>query len=794
MKKIIFSILLIPFIGFSQVELKGKVKDTLGPISFANVVLANEANEIVTGAVTDENGQYVINTSKGDYKLSVAFLGYTTFEKNLSITGDLTLDDITLKSTEDSLEEVVLVAKKRVIERKVDRLVFNVENSISASGGDAVDVLRISPAITVNGDQISMIGKSSMKVLLDDRIVQLSNEELISFLATIPADDIKSIEVITNPPAKYEAEGNSGLINIVFKKGRRNSWSNSTTASYTQAIFPSYVLRNNFNYQKNKVKVLLSVNGTTGSRDIQQDAEIFYTSGLWDNSINQKWNNDNLSGRFMFDYDLNENSTIGVQYLGSISTPDIKDRARSDIFNTSSQLDSLIVSNGFSDVDRNNHSLNAHYKTELDTIGRSLSVDLDYFEYNADEERSIATESFLNPNNSLGVFFANQINTDQSVKNYSARVDIEHPLKFLNLSYGARVSFIKNNYETINFNTITGTPTFNPLQSNKFEYDENIQALYVSGSKSLSEKWETQVGLRLENTQTEGFSETLNQTSENDYLRLFPTFYLSYAMNDYNSFSLNYGKRINRPGYSRLNPARYFANSNSFSQGNPFLQPSFSDNIEFTHIFKSKLTTSLFLSIESDGFGVVPSVNDETNQQIVSYENFYTGYSYGLFESYLFNKISWWESQNSVFLINNEFSFFNDDINAEIQNGFRFYASTNNTFVLNKSKTIRAQVNFWYSSPYKENLFDISDSYSLDVALKFDMLNRDLQLSLGGYDVLNSSPSTLTSVINNVRQDYISFPSNRYFRMSMTYKFGNKKVNVRQRGFGNEEEKRRAGN
>lgn len=794
MKKLIFSILLIPIIGFSQVELKGKVKDTLGPISFANVVLTNDANEIVTGAVTDENGQFVINTSKGSYNLSVAFLGYATFEKSINITNDLTLNDIILKSTEDNLDEVVLVAKKRIIERKVDRLVFNVENSISASGGDALDVLRISPAITVEGDQIAMIGKSSMRVLLDDRIIQLSNDELISFLATIPADDIKSIEVITNPPAKYEAEGNSGLINIVFKKGTRNSWSNSTTASYTQAIFPKYVLRNNFNYQKNKVKLLVSVNGTKGSTDVQQNSEVFYTSGTWENRLNQKWNNEDLSGRFMLDYDLSENSTVGIQYLGSISNPDIDDRGTSNIFNTSNTLDSLLVNNGFSDSDNSNHSLNAHFKTTLDTLGRNFSVDLDYFQYNAEENRDIQTESLSANNEFLNLFFANQINTDQQVENFSARVDVEHPLNFLNLSYGARVSFIKNNYETANFNTITGSPVFNPLQSNKFEYDENIQALYISGTKSFGEKWATQLGLRLENTQTEGFSETLNQTSENDYLRLFPTFYVSYNMNDYNSFSLNYGKRINRPGYSRLNPARYFANSNSSSEGNPFLQPSFSDNIEFTHVFKGKLTSSLFLSIESDGFGVVPSVIDETNQQVITYENFYTGYSYGLFESYLFNKISWWESQNSVFLINNEFSFFNDDVNAEIQNGLRFYAATNNTFVLNKAKTIRAQVNFWYSSPYKENLFDFSDSYSLDVALKFDMLNRDLQLSLGGYDILNSSPKTLTSVINNVQQNYISFPSNRYFRTSLTYRFGNKKVNVRQRGFGNEEEKSRTGN
>jgi len=794
MKKIIILISLLPLLCFSQVELKGNVMDKNGAIGYANVILSDQLDQFIQGVITDENGVFEINVPKGTYKITITFVGYQDYKKDVVLSENTVLDNIILNRQETDLEEVVIVSKKKIIERKVDRLVFNVENSIAAGGGDALEAVKLSPGVVVNGGEVSMIGKSNMRVMIDGRILQLSGEELTGFLSTISADDIKAIEVITNPPAKYEAEGNSGLINLIYKKGRNNSWSNATTLSYTQAIFPKYVLRNNFTHQKNKVKFLLSLNGTKGNTDVQQNTEIFYSSGLWDNSLNQKNKNEDLSGRLTLDYDLSDNFTVGVQYLGSISNPDIKDRARNEIFNNANVLDSLLASNGLSDIAKSNHSLNTHFKSTLDTLGRNITVDLDYFQYNAEEGRDIQTSSFLPNNDFLNLIFANRINTEQNIRNYSAKIDVEHPLKSVNLSYGGRISFIKNDYATTNFNTITGTSVLNPQQSNKFEYDENIQAVYVNASKELGEKWETQLGLRLENTQTEGFSETLNQTSTNDYLRLFPTFYLAYAANDNNSFSFNYGKRINRPGYSRLNPARYYSNSNSFSEGNPFLQPSFSDNLEFTHTYKSKLSTTLFLSVESEGFGVVPSVIDETNERVITYENFYKNYSYGLFESYYFDKISWWESQNSIYLINSKSTFFNQDLSAEIQNGFRFYAATNNTFSLNKSKTMRAQVNFWYSSPYKENLFDFSHNYGLDIALRFEMMKKNLQLSVGGYDLLNSSPATLTSVINDIRQTYISFPSNRYFRASLVYKFGNKKIQVRQRGFGNNEEKRRAKN
>ncbi|WP_299315160.1 TonB-dependent receptor [uncultured Aquimarina sp.] len=794
MKKLIFIFLLIPFLSISQVEVTGKVKDKADVIVYANVILTNESGQIVNGAITDEKGSFTINIPKGTYTLLIKYLGYEDYKTSVVLDENKVMNDIVLNEKSSNLEEVVIVSKKRLIEQKVDRLVFNIADNVATSGGDALDALRVSPGIAVNDDQITMIGKSGMRVMVDGRIIQMSGEELNGFLSSIPADDIKEIEIITNPPAKYEAEGNSGLINIVYKRGKNNSWNNTTSLTYTQAIFSKYALRNNFTYQKDKVKLLLSLNAGTGNKDIDQRTNIFYTDGPWDVNVNQNWNEDNISGRLMLDYAIGKNSTIGVQYLGSISKPDIVDKTTATIFDNSNTIESVLISNGFSDQDFSNHSVNAHFKTKLDTLGRSVSVDLDYFDYNSDRDRNIVTEDFLANNMSQGVSFSNETNTSHFNKNYSGKVDIEHPFEKLDLSYGAKISVTDSKYETANFNTITGVPVLDPSQSDEFEYTENNQALYVNGSKKINERWETQLGLRLENTQTEGFSKSLNRSNDLDYLKLFPTFYLSYNMNDNNSFSFNYGRRINRPGYSQLNPARYYVNNNTFSTGNPFLQPSFDDNIELSHNYKGKFITKLFFSYESDGFGVISSVDDTTNEQMITFENFYDQYNYGLSEFYTFNPISWWRSQNSLYLLQSESKIFNQSINAQVQNGFRYYVATNNTFTLNKSKTIRSQINFWYSSPFERSLYKYEDNYKLDIALKFSLMEKSLNASLGVYDVLNTSPRQQTSFINDIKQTYIRFPSNRYFRMSLTYNFGNKKIRVRQRHFGNEDEKRRAGN
>lgn len=795
MRNFILSFLLLtPFIFYSQNTIKGRLKDKIDVIAYANVILNSKEGELVTGAITDENGFFVLDVAKGEYNLLISYIGYKSIKKEIVLNEDIDLGDIIFEEESVQLESVVVVGNRKLIQRKVDRLVFNIENNVSASGGDALDALKVAPGVTFSNDKISIIGKSEMRVMVDGTILELSGEDLVGFLTSIPADDIKSIEIITNPPAKYEAAGNSGLINIIYKKGRNNSWSNTTSFSYQLSRFATYRLRNNFNYQKDRVKFLFSISGETGDLGIWEELNIDFTEGPWATNTNQRKKTDNLSGRVMFDYDLGERSTIGIQYLGVVTTPDFNDVAITTIRNNANVIDSLLVSDGSRNEEKVNQSLNAHFNTKLDTLGSNLSVNLDYFNYRSDFQRDISTDNVLPDGQFLRVGFANNTVATQDIENYSAKIDVEHSFEKFRLAYGGKLSHINTDNVTQNFDLLSGSGVLDPNTSNEFEYMETNQALYVSASKNLTSKLETKFGLRVENTNTEGFSRTLNQTNENDYIKLFPTFYLSYHSNDNNNFSFNYGKRINRPNFAQLNPARLYLNSNAFSVGNPFLQPSFTDNLEFNHTYKSNLTTQLFFSVETDGFGVVPTLNDATNEQEVNFQNYFKNYNYGIAEFYTFNKISWLESQNSFYFINSSSRITNDNVDAEIQNGARYFLSTYNTFSLNKDKSIRAQLNFWYSSSYRRNLFLNEEIYSLDFAMRFNLMDDKLQLSAGVTDIFNTSAFKISSTINGIDQSFFANSSNQYFRFSITYKTGNKKINVREGRSGNEEEKRRAGN
>lgn len=788
-----FLLFIMPFMAFSQIEISGKVQDKKEALPFANVVLTNPNGSIVAGAVTDEHGNFVLSAKEGLYILTINFIGYNEWTRQINLESKQVFNDILLEEKANTLKEVEIVSRKKVIERKIDRIVFNVENNVSASGGDALDALKVAPGIRIQNNEIVMIGKSEMKVLIDGTIMELTGEELSNFLATISADDIKTIEIITNPPAKYVAAGNSGLINIIFKKGRRNSWSNAINYSHVQADYGYSTLGNNFTYNKNKVKFLFNLNGRYGDYQEIEYLEVFYPDGLWKTKLDRVEKQRNLSGRLEFDYELSKRTTVGFQYLRTGQKPDMRDGSVTTIYNNNQTIDSLLVTNGLTDVKVHNNSLNMHFATQLDTIGRKLTIDLDYFDYDSFQDRDFNTKSYTNSNDFLNLLTSANNKIGQKISNYSARIDMEHPMKVINFSYGGRISISDNNNNPEYYNTITGSPVLNEQLTDEFEYKENTGALYISGSRDITNKWKAQLGFRYENTSTTGVSKTLNQTTKNSYGKIFPTFYLSYTMNDNNDLSLNYGRRINRPNYAFLNPFRFYVNSNIYSVGNPFLQPSFTDNVELSHTYKKNLTTNLFLSVTTDGFGPLSLVNDQTNEQIITRENFFNQYNYGVTETYSFNEISWLESQNTLSLSYSKSDFYNENVTAKEQNGASFYFSTFNAFLLNKSKTLKGQLNYWYSSPSKSMLFDSSECFSVDLAMRYSMMNDNLQISAGVYDIFNTGPAKQTSFINNIKQTYQMYDSNRYFRLSLSYKFGNKKIKAGPRDSGNEEERKRAG-
>jgi hypothetical protein len=795
MKKVNLLILLVlPLFCLAQstLRLKGKITSETTSLEWADVSIINAEGKIIDGTTTKQDGSFEMNLKSGFYKFGINLLGFTDYEKEFLLEKDTDLGVIILKENTTKLGEVVIQSKKKTIEQKTDRLVYNLENNVTTTGGDALSAINTAPGVVVKNDLIMILGKGTSRVMIDGRLIELTGEELNNFLKSISAGDIKNIEIISNPPAKYEADGTGGLINIIMKKGVRDSWKNTTTASYDQNKYGIYTLRNNFFYNKNKFRFSASVNGKTGYKNADESLKMYFPDGLSKMNSTTKVKDENLSGKLALDYDFSKSTTIGIQFLNDRNNPDFGSDIRIEKYNVQNELKDVTLNKSFTDKGSKNQTYNVHLITKLDSLNRKLSFDVDYFNYSSKFDRDFIANNYTPDMQFVDVNQAGRNISNQDIDNWSFKADMEHPFKALNLSYGAKMSFTNSVSDVLFYNNATGTPELDPNQSNQFKYTENNQAIYINGDKKINEKWNLQMGLRIENTQTSGFSETLNQENVNDYLKLFPTFYASYKKNENNSFSLNYGKRINRPRFDLLNPFKVYINSNSYSEGNPFLRPSFSDNFELAHSYKEILRTSIFMNVITNGYGVVFTSIPETNTQIVTRENYFKGLNYGVGENYSAGFTNWWQSENSLYFLGSKTEFIKD-INATPSNSLQIDFSTNNTFIL--GKTTKLQIDFSYSTPFKNGLYEVGYMSSFDIGFKQDLFNKTLQVAFLANDIFNTSYlKDFVSVVNGVKQVYSQNESSRFVRLSMVYNFGNKKINVKERNFGNQEERKRTGN
>ena len=706
--------------------------------------------------------------------------------KNVYAQSDTIKMDSIMKTIE--LKGVTIIAKKKLFERKIDRLVFNVENNISATGLDAYELLKITPNLRVNNDVITIPGKNKLAIMINDRLVQLSNEELINYLKTISSNDIKKIEVITTPPSKYDAEGNSGLINIVLKKITTDNWKSTLRSSFGVATYTSYNNGVNFSFKKNKILLQSDINYNNGSWLKTNTNTYSYIDRKWIDNSETKENYNNLSSRLNFEYNLSKKITTGVQYFLNKSNLNVYDNSISlvNYFNNINQ-NFNISTEGETKPKNISQSINLYSVYQIDSLGKKISFDIDYFNFNNELKRNFYTNQIQLSSNSL----YSAINSgDQDVNNFSIRADTELPLKFANLSFGGKISWIKTNNNVKLFNTTTGIPVFEPNQSDEFEYNENIQALYFSINKKIK-KWETQLGIRFENTTTEGNSISLNQVNTNNYSKFFPTAYISFTPNDNYSFSLNYSKRLSRPPYGRLNPFKWYNSAFSFKQGNPFLQPSFTDNVEFNSNYKNNWNSTLYYSSTKAGYEYITILNNNTNFQETKPFNYYNTNSIGFSQSYNINilkKISIYNSLN-IYYSDSKSSL---QITNQRLFGWGGDFSINCDYFINNSKTIIFNTRF--SNIFK-GVWDLdrNNSYNqLDASLKMLFFDKNLQLTLTGTDLFHSYQQEFISYTNDIKINYNSYLDKRSFRISLIYNFGNNKISSRNKSTGNEDEKNRA--
>ncbi|MDM1407803.1 outer membrane beta-barrel family protein [Myroides sp. DF42-4-2] len=781
-----FSLFLYSFCSYCQTY-TGLVKNAQNePLPFVNVVATDVIdNKTIAGVLTDETGYFslIIPTSHA-FILTLSLIGYRSREQYFPTTTTQDLGLLLLQEESSELQEVVIHAAQPLLTRKSDRLIFNVENSIVSAGANALEVLQKTAGVRIERDKIGMLGKNSVQILVNNRLCPLTAEDLTAYLRSIRAEDIARIEVMTNPPATYDAEGNSGLIHIVLKKTINNFWGGELTSSFQQSSYTSATVGGSLTYQKNKWSIFSSTNKNDGAIQVQEKNKIYYPTQLWDTDTKIKYFTRFFSNRTGIDYAVNDRSTIGIQYLGNSNRPDNQEQTSTPIYGPSKGIDSLLTTRAHTDKKIVSHALNGHFKTVFDTLGKNMTVDLDYFTYTNTQER-INTSNVRIPQREEVDSFTNA--TNQSITTYTSTVNVEWPLGKVQFDFGGKVSFMQNNSDISTYNH--RIEALDLGQSNRFNYSENTQALYASASKTLK-KWDIKLGVRLEHTQTKGLSLTLNERQENRYTHLFPTLYVTYTTNENNQWSFNYGKRINRPSYSSLNPFRWYSTPYAYTEGNPFLQPFFSDNFEFAHVYKNNLNTSFYLSKTTNGVDQITLTAPNTVTQATIRKNFLKEISIGLSQSYTFKEWHWLTSYLQYNVNYTEIKSNLSSTKAE-QSGLNFYFSLSNTLTFNQTKTLLGEVTFQYVAPGISGMDYITAYHRTDIGIRWLLLDRKLQLNAVGSDLFKTNKNTIKSEVNTIKQTYTNYYDTRQISLSLVYKFGTNIAATKTKNFSNEEERNR---
>jgi hypothetical protein len=785
-----FLFFLLPIQLFSQITISGQINDKSNkPIEFLEIQLQNKDSIIVKSELTNGDGKFTIAAEKGAYQLLVKQLGKILQKQKITANQDLNLGLIQVTENPQQLQEVTVTSKKRLIERKVDRLVFNVENSVSASSGDALDALKVTPGIRVQNEAISMIGKSGIGLMVDDRLVQLSGDDLVNYLKTISSENIKSIEVITTPPAKYDAEGNSGLINIKLKKPKNDSWSASFRNTMKQARYFSDNVGANFSFQKKKISLSADLGYYKSKTLYENDITYNYPSSFWNYYAHSINNTAAIIPTIILNYKVTDKTTFGIQYVGAFNNPTNYDYSNSTVTNKNTgTLENKYLSNGSTKIDFLRTSFNANGVTKFNDKGKMMTFDLDYLGF---------VNNKWNPSNSIILDNTNSIILDNNivnkgdfnVQNYAAKLDFTVPTTFANYEYGGKLSFINTNSEVnlVFHDNIVNSDIL--TQNTQFNYKENSQALYFSANKKIK-KWEFKAGLRFENTQTKGKLVTGNQITERNYNKFFPTLYTTYTPNEKNSFSLTLNRRINRPRYMYVNPARTYAAINNYVYGNPFLQPSFAYNFELKHSYKDIFSSTLSYTIEKENVSQV-NIPKLDNTQVSTWENYANSNKINFDESINYNVNKWWATVSSFYFYYLEFKSLTPIIKPNgsgLGSGF----GSRHTFTANKAKTFFIEGYFSYDAQSISMQTKISPASSLDISVKHFFLEKNLQMTVLFSNILKSDRITASYTANGIEQSFRQYYDTQFVRFSLSYKFGNNKIGIKQRKLGNQEEIQRS--
>lgn len=790
--------------GGTGITITGAITDVLNkPMPGVAVELVNAADSsLVKTTVSDTLGKYsFIHIKQGRYAIIAYTLGYEQAFADIThaaaSTETISVDVLRLKAKPNALKDVVVVAQKPFIELKLDKIVVNVENNILSAASSALEVLQKSPGINIDDKgNIYLNGKSGVTVMINGRLTYLSQEQLNAMLKGMPAGTIGQIEIIANPSSKYDAAGNGGIINIKLKKTTKNGFNGSAYSMIAQGRYGQQNAGINLNYRSGKFNFYGSYNASLSKYwTISTVNTIFYDNNKQEVSILAR----NANGSFSstsnnmqtgVTYVINKKSNIGFQFnkvWNDYHTNDI--RSVNSFLTPSQTTDSFTVSHTNANSSFNSLLYDINYSLALDTTGSELSASADYSTFSIPESQYFSTAYF----NADGVSTTPEVfsknNQPITIDIKSFKVDYTHPFNAAEkLEAGIKLSVVNTDNTVTYEDKLDAGWIVNTKMTNHFKYRENINAAYASFSGEYKKGWAVQAGLRVEQTVSNAQQITIDSFVRRKYVQLFPNAVIQKQLGKSQTLSLTYNRRIDRPDYESLNPFVYFIDAYNYQKGNSYLQPQLTNSITVTHIYKSRLITSLNYSHTNAAIVNINTQNDSTHITYQSTVNLSSYTHWGLNISTPLKIAKWWMSNNSINVFYNKY-------NGTLQTGnlsqgkLTSYISSNNTFILPFKFKLELS-GFWQSSQ-QSGAFVIKPVYSVSTGIQRSFLHNSLNIRLAVNDVLNTWRSRSYLKFGNVDANYETRWMSRTAAISINYNFGNGKQKSFRKESAIQEEKNR---
>lgn len=765
-------------------------------------------SSLVKTAIADKEGKVLFeNIAFGVYIIKASAVNmkaqYSGAVEISAALAQVAIPAIILQPSAKEMQGVTVVSRKPFIQKLQDRIVVNVENSIVSTGSSAMDVLERSPGINIDqNDNISLRGKAGVIIMIDGKPTPMTGSDLANYLKGLPSAAIERIDIITNPSAKYDAAGNSGIIDIRMKKDQRFGLNGTATAGYGQGIYSKANAGTTFNYRNKKLNLFGNYNYAyrIGLNHLLLDRN-FYENGVY-NGGDLKDNyskspNSSHSTRIGMDLFPSKKTIVGFVVTGNFNHYLRNSDNNSIIINPQKQAVSTFSSLATNNDHADNYVANINFKHTFDSTGKELTADADYGEYRSTSLTRNATSYYTLDGSPLQPNYV--LDGDQKGKLLfrTAKADYVNPLgKSAKWEAGLKTSYVSSDNDASFYDVSSGTAVNDTTKTNHFLYKEHNNAGYINFSKEFK-KFDIQIGLRGEHTRINTWQEMGNISFDSSYFQLFPSAFFNYKLREEQTIGVSVSRRIDRPGYAQLNPFLFLIDVTTYATGNPGLLPQITWAYELSYTVKSlsfsvnyshtKRNQNITLARFKEVFPNIPSPDNVTVQIPI---NLGSSDYFGLSVSAPIRINKWWNMINNGNLY---YEKFNGRFSGTVLNNGRPAADirTNNTFTFKKGWT--AEFNASLNTGGQYGFMVLDPQWALSTGVQKTVLKNKGTIRFNITDIFWTNLPKAVVTFDNYIEKWRAYRETRVANISFTYRFGSTKIQgARRRTTASEEERQRA--